>query len=599
MRTLITICLLLCLSLPAAANLRVAHNADIRDVVHVEDELWIATGNGIFVYDLLSNSFSDHLVIGQLPDNSIRTIVARNDRIYVGTDNGLAVFAGGDITHYTPDQPGDLVDLPLAAIRSIDFGARGNLILGTFGNGVGFSGRNARTVTRADSLLDDKVYRVVQPRVGQTYFATSMGLCAFTDSLWVNYQSGAGIPRAEVRDMVVHRGVGYYLLLRGRGVYRFDGSRALRITPRNLFATGDISDIALDANGKLWACGAGGGIAFQRNGKWTRYTSEDPALAQQRWRCVSTDDEGNVFVGSAQGVLLRIDEDLRGRAVRLPAGLPSPRVDRVIASADQTLLINGGRLLRYDDRRRAFLETPFDDIVDVVRDGEGNLLCLRRWGLATFPDDRPIPIDIAQRQPVFTRSASAADGSIWLGTQNGDAYRWDGEIWLHHRRSSIGGGRIVDIVPATGGTVWMLRENGLSGYSGAKWTVFNRDDFGGQDPRAVAVAPSGAVVVATADSLWSGESTGWNPVRLPNVRHNAFVGSGLQSIVFGPGGRLAVAGTRGVGLIAPDRVRWLGPGELQGRDPLTLTLDEDGGLWVGFSRDGVKKIAAAELWTAP
>ncbi|MCK5406318.1 MAG: hypothetical protein KAJ37_02635, partial [Candidatus Krumholzibacteria bacterium] len=82
----------------------IGHNGDIRALYRVGDSLWVGTSGGLFVYDLGTDQFADHITLGtELPSNSVRAIAARGDSVYVGTDRGLVVFSDDTVSVFTAE----------------------------------------------------------------------------------------------------------------------------------------------------------------------------------------------------------------------------------------------------------------------------------------------------------------------------------------------------------------------------------------------------------------------------------------------------------------------------------------------------------------
>ena len=268
------------------------NNADIYAFYQTGDSLWIGTNGGLIVFDLATDRIISKITAGELlADNSVRAITRHKSGVYVGTDHGFAVFNGGRASVYTPERRRFYRD-----IRSISVGPTGKVYLGTFGHGVGaFDRKSVEWITRADSLLSNTVFAVEPTDTNTIYFATSVGLCAFKDSVWVNYQAGAGLPRGQFTHLIPLGGEQFYVLIRGRGIYRFDGRRAIRVRMGNGFAGEDVVTIAVASDRTLWAAGRHGGIASYKNRRWRQYGLGDDEFSHARWRSAYAGPGGSVF----------------------------------------------------------------------------------------------------------------------------------------------------------------------------------------------------------------------------------------------------------------------------------------------------------------
>jgi len=603
---------------------RVGHNGDIRALCRVGDSLWVGTGNGVFIYDLGSEEISGHVTLGpRLPSNSVRAISTRQDSVFVGTDAGMSVYAPDTALVFTPARPGPYPGPALSLIRHIDFGLSGTLYLSTYGGGLGvFDGDSSWVVTRADSLLDDKVYGMVQEDDTTFYFATSMGLCAFRDSLWVNFQAGAGLPRAEIRRIIAWPEVGHYLLVGGRGVYRFDGYRARRISSPTLFAENAIADIALDARGDLWAVGGHGGVAVYRNGHWTRVDRDGGVPGDHRWNCAYADSAGGVFFGSADGNVLAIQDEVVG-GFRLPRGLPSGRVDALATDSTGALYaLNGSYIVRIVDDIESFevdLEAPV--VVSIAVSPLGELWVASRWGIYRRDGDRYVEFDthestglsagLSERAPVFSAIGFDPSGSLWVGTQSGNIHRFDGEIWMRLADADESGAGTVKAFTADAwGRMWATGSRGtVAAYKEGRWTTYGPPAFGDQAAVSILLAPTGAPVLTTDQGVWGfDEVEGWKTLQFAAAgEDSAATGTiwdpawpRILSADLDDDGRLYVGTEGGLAVINESGARWITFEDgLGGKSVTSVFVDDGNVLWVGFRTNGLARIPLEESELLP
>lgn len=586
----------------------IGHYGDVRALCRAGDSLWVGTGGGLFIYHTGASEVVDHVTIGSaLPSNSVRSIAVREDSVYVGTDGGLSIFVGDTALVFTASSPGRFDGAPLDQIRQIDFGLDGLVYLSTYGLGLGVLGCDtAWSVTRADSLLDDKVFGMVQEDDTTFYFATSTGLCAYRDSAWVNFRAGAGLPRAEIRQIEAAPEGGLYLLVGGRGIYWFDGERSRRVTGRGQFVENSIAAMVVDARGDLWACGDHGGLSVYRNGHWSEYDTGRDDLARRRWRSAAAGPDGSVYFGSAEGFVLMVHDEIEA-GILLPEGLPSAGVRVVEADSSGALyVLNGSYLLRIDGALGTFsLEHPSPVVADLAMSPAGELYTATRWGIFRREGDRYVDVDaqISEREPVFCAIGFDLAGSMWAGTQAGNVHRFDGEIWMRMGDSDelkIGAAR--SFAPDGMGRLWVTGANGgVASYFRGRWTVYGPPAYGDRPARQVAVAPSGIAVLATDSGVWGlGDDGIWMPVDFRRAASPADSSltdvwdPGAPSILtleFDPAGRLFVGTEGGIAIIDDDGTRWITPSDgLRGGAVTSLFATGGGELWVGFRSDGLARI---------
>jgi ligand-binding sensor domain-containing protein len=592
------------------------HYGDVRALCRAGDSLWVGTGGGVFIYDLGSSEMTGHMTISKgLPSNSVRAISARDGDVYVGTDDGLSVFAPGSEEVYTDAAPRKFSGCPFGLIRRIDFGLDGLVYLSTYGRGLGvLGGESGWVITREDSLLDDKVFGMVQEDDTTFYFATSTGLCAFRDSLWVSFRAGAGIPRAEIRQILAAPDGGYYLVVGKRGVYWFDGERAKRITSPSLFEENAVAAIAVDAAGGLWACGSHGGVAVYRNGHWTSFGSPGDDYGHRRWKCAAADTLGGVFFGSADGSVLWIRDDV-ATDIRLPDGLPAGAVLEMTAdSSGAVYALNGSYLVRFDRDTDTFtLEQASPVVVGFAVSPQGQLWTVTRWGVYRRDGGRYLPIDarLSERQPVFSAIGFDDEGYLWVGTQAGNVYRFDGTVWMRLADAgdvNLGAVRGFDV--DGGGRVWTTGSNGaVAVYHYGRWTRFEPPAYGDLPARCIAVAPSGIPVLATDGGLWGYNGEGdWKAVEFVRSGSGADTSAAaawdpdsppILTLAFDPAGRLYVGTEDGIAAIDGSGMRWITRHDDIGGVAVTSLfvsgVDTRGfeDLWIGFRSDGLTRLGVA------
>ncbi|MDH3216509.1 MAG: hypothetical protein OEN01_09490 [Candidatus Krumholzibacteria bacterium] len=577
------------------------NNSDIRALYQKGETLWIGTNGGVVLLDLLSDEFVGKITAADsLPGNSVRVIQGRGRDVYVGTDDGLSILTGGKVTVYARSR-----NYVFSDIRSISFGTSGETYLGTYGHGVvvmkprSSRGKRLERITRQDSLLDNKVFAVSEIATGRVYFATSLGLCAYRDSAWVGFQAGAGLPRGEVKQLIEVGGDRFYLLIAGRGVYRFNHSRAVRIRPPDAFEGEDVGAIALGRNGALWVAGRFGGIARYRNGAWTVYGEDDHAVMQARWRCAYAAPGGTVFFGSADGLIVAV-EDGKTRKISVPSTLPSGHVGRICEGADgRTYVINERDLLSSSGDADDFTpEMGVGRVLAVATSPDGVPWASTRQGILHKEGDgwTIITVDIEPRTPLFVSLAFDDAGHLWAGTSAGEVYRFDGEIWVRYAdRHQLSSGPIFALLVDRSQTLWALsRSGGAHRYEGFKWQHYPIARFDSLHIQSGALDATGKPVVVTERAIWRFDNDkGWSQIL---ARAPSEIGR-YRSVCFDKAGRMYLGTTWGLALAADNANRFVGARDgLRGKDVAALSIDSKGYLWVGFRDEGIARISLENLW---
>lgn len=579
----------------------VSANRDIRALLRVGDTLWVATSGGLTLYDLAADRVGRRIVAGPtLPSNSVRTLELRSDSIFVGTDGGLAIFHGDATTVLTPSSPGKYRPIRFANIRSIDFGRDGSWYLGTYGAGLGVSCPDSNfTLTRKDSLLDDKVFGVCEMDDSTFYFATAMGMCAHRDGAWVGFQAGAGIPRGEVRQLQVGPEDRLYLRVGDTGIYRFNGNSATRLSQPGIFPEDGIAAFTIDARDNLWACGRYGGIAVYGGGRWKPATS-DPEVDGEKWRCAYADDHGGVFFGSADGLIVAVEDNVLHK-IRLPGELWSGNVHSIVSDGSGGLfMVNGGYVVRVNSSGAIEREPAPSPVADLAIAPDGALWAATRWGVVRRDEKgySELPVDIIVADPAFTVIAFDGRGRLWLGNQDGSLYRYDGTMWMRMAdRHEVFDSPLTALTGTSGAGVWAFGERQSARYTGERWVTYGDTLFGGRAVVDVVRRPGG-LVAATASDLWVLEDSRgmWEALRREDGSPLGIGSRRLSSLATDESAFIYVGASNGIGILGRSEIRWIGQDAgIGGRGVADLFIEPGRYLWVGFASDGLTGIPLSEL----
>jgi len=623
LRTAVALALAALASSPAQSRqiqdaIHLGHTGDVRALLRTGETLWIGTSGGLYQYDLGSDDFTGHSIVGdRLPSSSIRALAQKDGAVYVGTDDGLAVWDGAATTVYTDGNKGRFRGLPFDRIEHIDVGPSGDVYMSTLGHGVGvMREEEPYALTREDSLLDDKVYGVAEAEEGDLFFATSMGLCAFRDSTWVGFQAGAGIPRGEVRAVLLGSDR-IYLLVGVGGVYRFDGDRAGRMSPQGVLPGDDIAALTLDDDGVLWAAGRFGRLAAYQGGRWNGVGEEDADVNAARWRSAYADGEGGVFFGSADGLVVAV-RDNHLRKIRIPQELPSGSVRSIVGAEGDVFFLCGESVVRAP---RSLSDVAVEDapegLVSLAASDSG-LWAAGRWGIfRRTPQGYREALGVTRvADPAYTALCFDGRGRAWAALRNGAIVRYDGDIWLRMAEPEEVFDGPVEGLAAGGGGVWAWSRRGVARYDGSAWSVSPPDSFGGAEVCDLAVSPKGGVVAATADRVWlfrgdvpsqdlgaTGPSvTGqaWRAVGFAANREGAYVfprARAVRCLAFDAEGNLYIGTEDGLAAVRDDGLHWFGADEgLGGRAVAAVYAGEGDAVWVGFRTDGLTRVPVKSLW---
>ena len=282
-----------------------------------------------------------------LPDNHVRTIAFDDqEHVWFGTSAGGSSFDGQGWTTYDTANSG----LAGNSVSDIAFDAQGHAWFCSYNDGVTEWDGTTWTQYRSDNsgLVSDHVESVAVDADNQKWFGTSSsGVSMFDGSNWTSYaSSNSGLPDNGVLVIAVdhqdHKWFGTY-----GGVAEFDGTTWRTYTPENSglgypavraisidsqgrkwfghadglvsefdganwvvhelcdFCLGDnVSGIAEELNGNIWASVFGQGVFVFDGGIWSKLGASDIGLPTNYVYTIAIDSANNKWFGTNAGATL-------------------------------------------------------------------------------------------------------------------------------------------------------------------------------------------------------------------------------------------------------------------------------------------------------
>lgn len=155
-----------------------------------------------------------------LPGQRIQALfVDSKDRLWVGTNNGLAVLNGAGWKIYTTQNSA----LPANDIRALSETADGQLWVGTWASGIAQLNPDReewQTLTVADGLVSNGVVALLRDQSGGMWVGTEGGISRFDGNTWQSYQEAEGLAGGIVTTMYQDH-LGIYWLATVGGLRRY------------------------------------------------------------------------------------------------------------------------------------------------------------------------------------------------------------------------------------------------------------------------------------------------------------------------------------------------------------------------------------------
>jgi ligand-binding sensor domain-containing protein len=306
-----------------------------------------------------------------------------------------------------------------------------------------------------------------------------------------------------------------------------------------------ISDLAFDRDGFLWATSGGGVVRWNlADSTHVKYTSEH-GLPHHTLTSVAAADDDSLWFGSLGGVV-HLDmqavsaggtPDEMWTTYGWADGVPSTWISTVAVAPDGAVWAGTLRegAARFDGAAWTTYDTDdglvSSDVRAIAITPEGDVWfgTCALWGAASH--EPPPCFGVSRLTGAGTADevwasfseedglannrvnaiAVAPDGAVWFGTGRLDYYPWapspgyggvsrfDGETWTTYtEEDGLAGNWVSDIAIAPDGALWLATAGGLSRFDGTAWQTFvTADGLVSDEVTSVAVAADGLVCAGT------------------------------------------------------------------------------------------------------
>lgn len=382
------------------------------------------------------------------------------------------------------------------------------------------------------------------------------------------------------------------------GVIRMRGGEIRRVAADGAGAPRRVNTILRDREGTLWLAAENGLFRMEGDRAVPVTLPDGRPLAQAA--TLHHDGEGNLWVGSRQGGLVRLRPTAVSTVTRAD-GLPHDLVSAIEGDGAGGVWIatHGGVAHRTPGGVELFTHAGgalADDVArDLVRGRNGDLWVATNGGLTRIRGGRAVTFGARDGLPDDRARAlfEARDGSLWVGTYNGLAHLRDGRFYSYGREQGLTDPYILSVFQDRRGTVWVgTQSEGLFRMAGGRFVP---------GPRELAGQPVFRMTEDADGTLWVGSARGLARIRgdsvfVFNTRHG-LPGNAVYQALDDGRGRLWLTGSWGVGhvaraelqAVAGGRARTLGVKRFGSRDGMAGEASSisrawrgpDGRLWFG------------------
>jgi ligand-binding sensor domain-containing protein/signal transduction histidine kinase len=396
-----------------------------------DGKIWIGTrSDGLFC---LTNGQITSVSEG-LPDRKINSLSAmKNGKMWIGTDNGLALWDGTSIT--TKDVPPALNHAQISALMQ---DRDGNIWIGTSRGLVRMSARDGSLLQEPDNGPQSEITALREDREGNIWIGSSQGIERLRDSPFVTYSVAEGLPAESSGPIYLDGEDRAWFGPSNGGLYWMRNGKVTTVLKAGP-ASDEIYSIA-GMNDDLWVGRQQGGLThfiFRQGGTESETYTQANGLAQDSVYAVHENRDGTVWAGTLSGGVSRLKDGVF-TTYTTADGLASNSIASIEEGQDGTMWFatRGGLSELSHDRLQTYTlhdGLPSEDVISLRQDPDGTLWIGTAGGLAILRSNKiygapALPDSL--REPILG-FAEDRKGSLWIATA--------GHVLKVHRDSLLQG----------------------------------------------------------------------------------------------------------------------------------------------------------------
>jgi ligand-binding sensor domain-containing protein len=416
--------------------------SSVTSIVQTPDGyLWLATFGGLARFDGVRFTVFDSSNVPGLPGNRlIRLATDRAGALWLITEqHDLARLQAGRCRPFTAAD-----GLPPGGVAWVAEDAAGvRWLAGPQGGLRSWQQGRFVTVPAPPEFADGSPERPVSDSAGGAWFKLQDRLFLFQKGQFARLPGPDGQPEAVVNALCPSRDGGLWVLTSAGLRRQGQGKWRPEVWPCPDFESA-VTDAGEDLSGNLWLATYKNGLfRFHPTGGWQHFTVES-GLTTLSLRSLFCDREGNVWVGTDGGGLLRVKPRL-WKMITRREGLGIDAVHSLCQDRQGRIWFGGGTSKPY-------------------------------WlnqGVVSVAVPSPLSDPISGVWSVLT----TRDGATWIGTYRGQAFRYqDGALTAFGPADGLLAGSVRALFEDRQGTLWVGGFDGLSRIAGGQVTHYARRD---------------------------------------------------------------------------------------------------------------------------
>ncbi len=438
-----------------------------------------------------------------------------------------------------------------------------------------------------EGLPHNLVRAITQTPDGYLWLGTRLGLARFDGIHFTSFDSHntPALSNPNVSALAVDQDGSLWAGTYGGGLVHLKGGVFSRLTRTNGLVGNEISALAAAKDGSLWI-GTTTGLSHYQNGKFTNYTRKE-GLAFNIIRAVSEDAEGNIWIATGEG-LNRLKNGVIGN-LTATVGVPYNSVRALHLDKSGKLWIgwnNGIVCYEHGSYTNYAIEKELSGsfVTAMHEDNRGNVWVGTYSGLKRFRDRQFFNIPNAEGIPFDLINALFEDheGNVWVGSREGLARLTPRRFFNYSRQQGLTHNNIMSVLEDHSGSLWIgTWGGGLNQLKDGKVTIYSTQNGFPHD-----------LVLSTCEardgSLWIGADFDGGLMHLMNgslthfTRKNGLVDAAVRVIHEDRAGNLWIGTSRGLSCLRDGKfTNYFGRDLDSGNSFLAICEDSQGTLWFG------------------
>jgi ligand-binding sensor domain-containing protein/serine phosphatase RsbU (regulator of sigma subunit) len=498
-----------------------------------EGNLWVGTNKGISIIDPDEKGISGKLKINfTLPHMKIRSLLAQDDVVWIGTDQGLCKYQNHEIEVFTTEE-----GLSNNLILNMFVDSKENLWIGTQ-NGINKYYKDTLSYWGLeDGLINKRVRSITEDNRGNIWAGTSDGISIFDGTKFLNLNEENGLSNDRIRcltnDSFGNIWVGTFF----GGIMRFNHQNFVAYTPAEGLISNQILSINEDEKGDI-IVGTYDGVSKMKikDGKLqgSKSVNLENGLQSNSVRTVYKDKNANYWYGTDQGITIigpsgitQIDQE---------DGLVNSEIT-VIKNFQDRYWVGTGKGLaiieettNYKDFDIKFLDRndgiAGKEVSSIMEDDQGEVwIGFSDGQVSIFEDDRLVNPVLDESVSEVLTMAIDSSGQIWLGT-NGNGIFYGKYSKKTHKinlknitiNENLMSNTIYSLLMSDG-QIWAGHENGLDLISWNDDSTYLVKSFGPETGFFGLQNNQNASFKDSEGNLWFGTVNGLFSLKGDEVKH--------------------------------------------------------------------------------